>query len=337
MSPVIPNRSEARSEMVRACVHYRDGRKVADIPLEAISDVLDVDDGSFVWVGLYEPDADLLHELQEEFGLHPLAVEDALKAHQRPKIEAYGEALFIVLHTAQSVGDCAIGVGETHVFFGPRYLVTVRHGASLPYAVARERCEQNPALFRMGPGFGLYVVLDYAVDNYFPIVEQYRKELQTIEADIFDGTFKRDTIRRLYDLKRDLMTLRLAVSPLNDVLNQLIGFYPHLVRDGLKVYFRDVQDHVARVAEATDTMRETLTAAMSVNLALVAAEQGEVVKRLAGWAALLAVPTLVASWYGMNFDVMPETKARLGYPILIGTLAVVVAVLYRVLKKARWL
>ncbi|WP_397573198.1 CorA family divalent cation transporter [Silanimonas sp.] len=192
-------------------------------------------------------------------------------------------------------------------------------------------------LFRLGPGYGLYAVLDYAVDNYFPIVEQYRQELETIESDIFDQQFKRDTIRRLYDLKRDLTTLRLAVSPLNDVLAQLTRFYPHLVRDELQVYFRDVQDHVARVAEATDTMREMLTAAMSVNLSLVAAEQGEVVKRLAGWAALLAVPTLVASWYGMNFEVMPETKARFGYPILVGGLVVAVGLLYRVLKKARWL
>jgi magnesium transporter len=189
----------------------------------------------------------------------------------------------------------------------------------------------------MGPGFGLYAVLDYAVDNYFPIVEQYRAELQVLEAEIFDRRFRREPIRRLYDLKRDLSTLRLAVSPLNDVLNQLTRFHPHLVRPELRVYFRDVQDHVARVAEATDTMREMLTAAMTVNLSLVTAEQGEVVKRLAGWAALLAVPTLMASWYGMNFEFMPEFKGRWSYPILIGVVVVVVTVLYRVLRKARWL
>jgi magnesium transporter len=337
MSPVIPTHPLTRAEMVRACIHYRDGRKVGELALDDISDVLEVDDGSFVWVGLYEPDEDLLKKLQEEFCLHPLAVEDALKAHQRPKIEPYGDALFIVMNTAQSGEHCEIGVGETHVFFGPRYLITVRHGASLPYAAARERCEQNPELFRLGPGFGLYAVLDYAVDNYFPIVEQYRKELETIEADIFDQQFKSDTIRRLYDLKRDLTRLRLAVSPLGDVLNQLVRYHPQLVREELKVYFRDVQDHVARVGEATDTMREMLTAAMSVNLSLVAAQQGEVVKRLAGWAALLAVPTLVASWYGMNFEFMPEFKGRYAYPVLVGVLVVVVAVIYRVLRKARWL
>jgi magnesium transporter len=337
MSSVIPVMPQDSADMVRACVHYRDGRKVADLSLTAISDALAVDDGSFVWVGLYEPDAALLKILEGEFGLHPLAVEDTLKAHQRPKIEAYGDALFIVMHTAQASRHCDIGVGETHIFFGPRYLVTVRHGASLTYATARERCEQNPELFRLGPGFGLYAVLDYAVDNYFPIVEQYRTELDTIESDLFEREFNRDTIRRLYDLKRDLTVLRLAVSPLGDVLSHLVRFHPSLVRDDLQVYFRDVQDHVARVTEATDTMREMLSAAMSVNLAIVAAEQGEVVKRLAGWAALLAVPTLVASWYGMNFEFMPEFKGRFAYPILVGSLVLIVAGLYRVLKKARWL
>lgn len=337
MSPVIPNPSLTRADMVRACIHYRDGRKVAELDLDAISDVLEVEDGGFVWVGLYEPDEDLLKKLQEEFGLHPLAVEDALKAQQRPKIDLYGDALFIVMNTAQSGEHCEIGVGETHVFFGPRYLITVRHGASLPYAAARERCEQNPELFRIGPGFGLYAVLDFAVDNYFPIVEQYRKELETIEADIFDQQFKRDTIRRLYELKRDLTKLRLAVSPLGDVLNQLVRYHPQLVREDLKVYFRDVQDHVVRVAEAIDTMREMLGAALSVNLALATAQQGEVVKRLAGWAALLAVPTLIASWYGMNFEHMPELGGTYSYFILMGVVALSAGLLFRVLRRARWI
>ena len=337
MSAIIPTQPQTRAEMVRACVHYRDGRKVSDLDIEAISDVLEVDDGSFVWVGLYEPDADLLMKMQEEFDLHPLAVEDALKAHQRPKIEAYGDGLFIVIHTAQASSDCAIGMGETHIFVGPRYLVTVRHGASHSYSTARERCEQNPAMLALGPGFGLYAVLDYAVDKYFPIVEQYRVELEMIEKDIFDGRFKRDTVRRLYDLKHDLTTMRLAVTPLSDVLKQLVRFHPNLVRDELRVYYRDVQDHIVRVTEGVDTMREMLTAAMSVNLAMVTAEQGEVVKRLAGWAALLAVPTLMASWYGMNFEFMPEFKGRYAYPILIAAVVVVVGLLYRALKKARWL
>jgi magnesium transporter len=336
MSSPAPSHPATRAEMLRACVHYRDGAKVADIPVDAISDVLAQDDGSFIWVGLYSPDAELLRKMQEEFGLHPLAVEDALKAHQRPKVEPYGDTLFLVLHTAQTV-QCRIAFGESHVFVGPRFIITVRHGASLPYAAARERCEASPDLLRHGPGFALYAALDFAVDNYFPIVADFQRELESLETRIFSGQFEQATVRRLYDLKRDLTRMRLAVSPLQDLVNQLLRYHPQVVRDELKVYFRDVHDHVVRVNEATDTIREMLTAAMSVNLALVTAEQGEVVKRLAGWAALLAVPTLVTSWYGMNFEHMPELSGRHSYAVLIGVIGVLVAVVYRVLRKARWL
>ena len=336
MSLPIPVRSNDRVEMVRACVHYHDGRKVADISLDAISDVLAADAGGFVWVGVYEPDDALLHKLQEEFGLHPLAVEDALNAHQRPKIEAYGEDLFLVLHTAQA-NNCRIETGETHVFLGPKYLLTVRHGASLPYSSARERAGQTPELLKLGPGFGLYAVLDYAVDNYFPIVEQYQRELEVLETDLFNGEFNRSAVRKLYDLKRDLTRLRLSISPLGDMLKQLMKFHPQLVGDPVQPYLRDVFDHVVRLNEAIDTMRETLSAAMSVNLALVTAQQGEVVKRLAGWAALLAVPTLVASWYGMNFLHMPELSGRASYFILMGAVALACSLIFRALRKARWL
>jgi len=337
MSLPIPAQPADRAAMVRACVHYRDGRKVADIPLAAISDVLAEPDDGFVWVALYAPDAELLRDVQEEFGLHPLAVEDALKAHQRPKIEAYGEGLFLVLHTAQS-HDCRIALGETHLFIGPRYLLTVRHGASLPYASARERCEQHPDLLRQGgPAFGLYAVLDYAIDNYFPIIEQHRAVLETLEKELFDGDFKRDNVRRLYELKRDLTRLKLSVSPLGDMLNHLIRTPSPLIDPHMQPYLRDVFDHVVRVNEAIDTMREMLGAALSVNLALATAQQGEVVKRLAGWAALLAVPTLIASWYGMNFEHMPELGGTYSYFLLMGVVALTVALLFRVLRRARWI
>jgi magnesium transporter len=337
MSLPIPDRPTDRAAMVRACVHYRDGQKVADLPLAAISDVLEQPDGGFVWVALHAPDAELLREVQEEFGLHPLAVEDALKAHQRPKVEAYGEALFLVLHTAQST-DCRIALGETHIFLGPRYLLTVRHGASLPYASARERAEQNPELLRAGgAAFGLYAVLDYAVDNYFPIVEQHRAALEALEKDLFDGDFKRDHVRRLYELKRDLTRLRLSVSPLGDMLAHLLRTPTPLIGEVVHPYLRDVFDHVVRVNEAIDTMREMLGAALSVNLALATAQQGEVVKRLAGWAALLAVPTLIASWYGMNFEHMPELGGTYSYFILMGVVALIAGLLFRVLRRARWI
>jgi len=323
--------------MIRNLASYSlEGRRQRDISLEEISDALADPAVGFVWVGLYEPDAPLLMKMQEEFGLHPLAVEDALKAHQRPKIELYGDSLFLVLHTAQVVKG-NIHFGETHIFIGPRYLLTVRHGASLPFSPARERCEKDPGLMKLGPSYGLYAVLDFIVDNYFPIVEEFKEELNDLEKDIFAESYRRETIHRLYDLKRDLTKLRLAVSPLQDMLNQLIKFHPALVRKEVGLHLRDVHDHAVRVNEATDMMREMLTAAMSVNIAMVTVAQGEVVKRLAGWAALLAAPTLLTSWYGMNFKHMPELAGPYSYWIVLAATIAICGGLFWLLRRARWL
>lgn len=321
--------------VVNCAAYDRDGQR-RDISLDAISDALAVDDGSFVWVGLYEPEDALLNKLQEEFGLHDLAIEDALNAHQRPKIEAYGDSLFVVVQTAQGIDD-RVSFGETHAFLGGRFLITVRHGASLSYAPARARCERESELLALGPAYGLYAVLDSIVDNYLPIVSEFSSSLDALEQDIFAEEFHRETIVKLYNLKREMTELRLAVAPLQDVLAQLTRVYGNLVPDAVRPYFRDVLDHAVRVNESTDTLRETLTAAMTVNLSLVTIRQGEVVKRLAGWAALLAAPTLIASWYGMNFVHMPELAGRWSYAVLIGIVAVVCGGLYVYLKKVRWL
>lgn len=318
------------------CVVYEAGKRRGDIAVDAISDVLAVDDGSFVWVGLYEPGIEVLHKLQEEFCLHDLAVEDALMAHQRPKIESYGDSLFLAVNTAQVV-DERILFGETHAFLGKRYLVTVRHGASLSYAPARARVERHPDLLALGPSFGLYAVMDSIVDNYLPIVDEFRATLLSLEQDITADTFKRETVIRLYDLKRELTSMRVAVTPMQDVMSQLVRTAGGLVPDEVRLYFRDVLDHTARVNDAIDVLRDMLGTALNVNQALVTLAQGEVVKKLAGWAALLAAPTLIASWYGMNFDHMPELHGRWSYPILIGGVLAFVAVLYRYLRRARWL
>lgn len=337
MIPNMKNTQPAQGTMIRNIVAYsREGKRQDDITLEQISDVLSHDDGSLVWVGMYEPDEPLLLKMQEEFDLHPLAVEDALKAHQRPKIELYGDSLFLVLHTAQVVNG-HIAFGETHIFIGPRYLLTVRHGASLPFNPVRERCEKNPQLMQLGASYSLYAVIDAIVDNYFPIVEEFQEELNELEKYIFAEDYRRETIHRLYELKRDLTQLRLAVSPLQDMLKQLMRFHTELIREEVRIYLRDVYDHVVRVNEATDTMREMLTAAMSVNLSLVTVAQGEIVKRLAGWAALLAAPTLLTSWYGMNFQHMPELDNRYSYWIVIGVTLTICGGLYLVLRKAKWL
>ncbi|GAA0722067.1 magnesium and cobalt transport protein CorA [Dokdonella soli] len=332
----LPTDPTCTDPMLVNCVAYSaDGHRLRDISIDEISDVLETPD-QWVWVGMREPDEPLLEKLREEFGLHPLAIEDAHSAHQRAKIEVYGDSLFIVAHTAQVV-DGKIAFGETHIFMGRRYIVTVRHGASLSYAAARRSCEQSPAMLALGSSYPLYAVLDFIVDNFFPIVGDFQKELQELEEEVFQDTFKRETIRRLYELKKELVALRLAIAPLQDILNQLIRQFPGLIRDEVRPYFRDVFDHTARINESTDTMREMLTAALNVNLSLVTVAQGEVVKRLAGWAALLAAPTLLASWYGMNFKSMHELDVPWAYHAIIVITVVTCGVLYWVLRRAKWL
>lgn len=323
------------SPVVNCAAYDRQGMR-RDISLDAISDVLACDDGSFVWVGLYEPDASLLDKLQEEFGLHDLAVEDAQNAHQRPKIEAYGQSLFIAAHTAQLV-DEHVRFGETHIFFGPRFLVTVRHGASLTFAIVRQKLEREPELLAMGPAVALHGVLDFIVDNYQPIVRDFQDELDDLEALVFAEEYSRHTIRRLYTLRKELTQMRMAVAPMQDILAQLERTQVVAIPEDARPYFRDVLDHVARTADIIDTLREMVAAAMNVNLSLVTVAQGEIVKRLAGWAALLAAPTLIASWYGMNFAHMPELQGRWSYAVLIGVVAAVCVLLYRYLRKVGWL
>ena len=318
------------------CALYNADGKLRNLSLDEISDVLATEDGDFVWVGLYEPEEDVLLKLQEEFDLHDLSIEDARKAHQRPKVEAYGPALFLTAHTAQVV-DEKIVYGETQAFLGKRYLITVRHGASLSYAAVRTRMEREPELLALGPAMGLYAVLDFIVDQYEPIVQEFRDTLRKLEKDIFSDTYRRGVVTRLYDLKRELTYMRVAVSPLQDVLAQLLRSQNPLLGEEVRIYLRDVHDHAIRVNDTIDTLREMLGTALSVNLSLVTLAQGEVVKRLAGWAGLLAAPTLIASWYGMNFKHMPELGGRWSYLVLILVTAGVCGVLYTWLKRSKWL
>ncbi len=326
----------ASQPMIANCAAYdATGVKLRDITLDEIRPLLDAQQG-FIWVGLVEPDEDLLEKLQRAFGLHELAVEDAHNAHQRPKIEAYGDSLFIVAQTAQMTGG-NIAFGETHIFLGKRYLVSVRHGASRSYAPARRTCEQAPEHLALGPSYALYSILDFIVDNYLPIVQDFKEELQELEHDVFGEQANRGVTRRLYDMQRELLTLKLAATPLQDILGQLVRLHPELIRDEVRPYFRDVQDHITRVSDAINSMREMLGVAMDVNLSLITMRQNEVVKRLAGWAALLTAPMLVASWYGMNFRDMPELTRPDAYPILIGGTLAVCTALFVVLKRAKWL
>lgn len=324
--------------MMVNCVLYDRvaGKRVRDLTLAEIPGVLADTSDTFVWVGLHEPDEALMLQVQQAFDLHELAVEDAHRAHQRPKLERYGKSIFVTMHTARMEGE-DIRFGETHAFLGPRYLVTIRHGASASYASVRTRYEQNPELVRYGPGYVLYAIIDFVVDNYFPVVEDFRHHLQTLEGAIFGGTFQRKTIRHLYELKGQLIKLQLAFTPLQDVCNELTHFEQELIPHEIRPYFRDVHDHVLRINDAVDALSEMLSAALDVNLALVTVGQNEVVKRLASWAAILAVPTLIASLYGMNFQDMPELGWHYGYPVVIAGMVLVSAGLYVKLRKSKWL
>ena len=228
-------------------VAYAGGLRIGEVAIPDISEVLK-QPGRFVWIGLHEPDAEVLAEVQQEFSLHDLAVEDAARAHQRPKLERYGDSLFIVLRTAHlDPATGGIEFGETHLFVGASYVVSVRHGPSLPYVAVRSRCEASPPLLARGPGFVLYALMDFIVDQYFPVVDAYEDKLQALEGAIFDNTFSRDTTERIYGLKRDLLEVKRGVAPLVDVCNRLVRADAALLPEDVRVYFRDVYDHVVRI------------------------------------------------------------------------------------------
>lgn len=331
-----PPSLESRSEQIRCIASYDKAGTRTDLSLDRISDALDVKDGSIIWVGLFEPDEPLLFKMQIEFDLHPLAIEDAHKAHQRSKIERFGNCLFLVVNTAQ-ISDGQIIYGETHIFIGVDFILTVRHGGSHTYGPARDRFERNSEFMQLGTGMALYTLLDLIVDNYLPIVSNYEDILDNLEETILNGEFQRDTIIRLYKLRNDLTKLRLAVSPMQDNLTSLLNYHNDIIKDDVRVYLRDVHDHVIRLNESIDTMRETISSAMSTNLSLVTVSQGDTMKRLAGWAALLAAPTLITSWYGMNFKFMPELENPYSYGILFALVVIFCSSLYWMLRRAKWL
>lgn len=316
---------------------YAGGRRVADVAIGEITAALGQPD-QFIWIGLHEPGEELLRQVQQEFGLHDLAIEDALRAHQRPKLERYGDCLFVVLRTAQRGREQRrIVFGETHLFVGPRYMVSVRHGASLSYAEVRARCETTPQLLCKGPGFVLYALMDFVVDQYFPIVDTLEGELEALEDEIFGESFTRETTERIYKLKRDLLEVKRATSPLVDICNRLMRYELELIPEDTRPYFRDVYDHAIRINDLVDTLRELLSTALEANLSLRSVAQNESMKRLAGWAAIIAVPTMIAGIYGMNFRFMPELESPWGYPLVLLTIAMLCVFLYTRFKRTGWL
>jgi len=319
------------------CAAYASGLRVADVALDQIHQTLEHDD-RFVWLGLYEPDEDTLRAVQKQFGLHDLAIEDAYNAHQRPKLELYEDSVFVVLRTAQlTTAPRHLEFGETHVFMGRNYVVTVRHGSLRSHIGVRQRCESTPHLLSKGPGYVLYSLMDFVVDQYLPIVQQMEEEVEDLEDVIFGESTDGDATARVYQLKRDLLALRRTISPLAEVCNRLMRFdIPH-IPDDTRVYFRDVYDHIIRLNETIDAQRELLATALEAHLSIISHTQNEHMKRITAWAAMIAVPTMIAGIYGMNFRNMPELNWSYGYHASIAFMIAACGALYVGFKRSGWL
>jgi magnesium transporter len=323
------------STLIRSAA-YQDGMKLADISFAQIPDYLNRP-RCFVWVALHDPPPELLDELQAIFGLHPLAVEDARVGHQRPKIEEYGDALFTVLHIVEPAAD-EYRVAELAIFAGRNYVLSVRSRTEKGFQEVRARSEREPELLRQGPGYILYALIDAVVDRYFPLFDALEDELDAIERNIFaPGAAPQENIQALYALKQRLMVMKHAVSPLLEGISNLSGARVPVLCAGIAVYFRDIYDHLQRLNQTGDSIRDTVATAISVNLSMITLQESETMKRLAAYAALLAVPTMIAGIYGMNFEHMPELKWLFGYPIALLFMVGIDLYLYARFRKAKWL
>jgi magnesium transporter len=319
---------------VIAAAAYSAGRKVANIGVEE-SGAWAARPGHFVWIGIEAPSEDELRLLQAQFGLHELAIEDALHAHQRPKLELYGDTAFLVLRTA-FILDGRLQLGETEIFVGQGYVITVRHGASASYAPVRQRAEAAPKQLAHGEDYVLYALIDFIVDNYLVVIEHLAAEVQALEEQIL-APADSGRIFRIYELRRELQRLRFVVAPAVEVCRRLEHADLPGVDPAFRPYYRDVADHVSRVIEQIDILREMLGFAFEANLLLEQQRQSDVSRRFAGWAAILAVPTAIAGIYGMNFEHMPELGWRYGYFAVLAVILAACTVLFSRFRRAGWI
>jgi len=321
--------------MLVNCVAYQEGRKLGDLlPAEIGSHVSRPE--CFVWVALKDATPEELVAMQRQFNLHELAVEDARHGHQRPKIEEYGDSLFVVLHTVERV-EGEIRSGEVDVFVGPNYVLSVRSRSEQGFASVRARCEREPELLRQGSGFVLYALMDAVVDRYFPVVELLEQSLDEIEARIFQGAPARSTVEALHQLKQKVTILQHAARPLLEATGKLYGGRVPPVCLRTQDYYRDVYDHLLRINQSIEALRDSSVTAMSVNLSLITLQENETTKRLAAYAALVAVPTMIAGFYGMNFVHMPGLHSPWGAPATLILAGLLDLLLYKRLRSAGWL
>jgi magnesium transporter len=326
--------------MIVDSAHYKDGVRQHQeaLTLEEAAELRGAaGSGEFVWIGLHDPDPGDLEKLQDLFGLHELAIEDAGQAHQRPKIEDYDDDAFIVLKTAHYHEDREeVHFGEINLFAGPGYVISIRHGPGSELATARRRLEDRPDLLRLGASSAIWAVLDKVVDDYIPVVDAIEDDIEEVEKDVFDDDVPAPTAR-IYNLKREVIEFHRAVWPLLSPLQALEeGGYERIPGE-LRDFFRDVADHAKRVDEQVTSQRELLTSVLQANLSLVSVNQNEVVKKISAIFGIIAVPTFIASVYGMNFEHMPELHWRFGYPICIALMAAVALALVGFFRRIDWL
>jgi magnesium transporter len=326
--------SEASRKGIITCAHYENGAR-RDISIDDCG-LATLRDTGIVWLGLHEPDDELVQLIQDQFGLHELLIEDVHQAHQRPKLDTYGDVLFLAVRTAQLI-DRKIQFGETHLIVGKGYVVAIRHGASVSYATVRTRCERTPQLLRIGESFVLYAILDFITDNYFPVLDEVEDELEQIEEEIFAATPANEKIERIYRLRVELQRMRRVVSPMLEISTRLGRHEFAQASPVIQPYLHDLHDHIQLLNEATLDLRERLASAFEASLLLASARQNDIVKKLASWAAILAVPTAIAGIYGMNFKFMPELDWQFGYPAVMAAIAGTCAFLYYRFKRSSWL
>lgn len=313
---------------------YRDGQRVREAPLTP--EGLALEPGQFVWVGLYDPTDAEIDVLVERFKLHPLAVEDALAAHQMPKVEVYGRELFVVARTALKIDD-RIAYGETHVFVGDDHVVSIRHGSARAHNLLRAQLEASPLQLKKGPDFVLHGILDFIVDAYAPIVDDAEDSVLEMEQRTLDAFLSRVEIRRLFTLRRELLKFRRILGPMEEVLGRLQSLDMPCIDPDVRPYFRDVSDHVRRVNSRLGGLNDILSSVFEVANLLEQQRQGLITRKLAAWAAILAVPTAIAGIYGMNFEHMPELRWEYGYYAVLGVIAAICAGLYVTFKRTKWL
>jgi magnesium transporter len=322
--------------MIVDCAVYQQGkRKAGSLSLEEAKQALG--ERGFVWIGLYEPSEDEFDSIQREFDLHELAVEDAIHAHQRPKLEVYGDTIFVVLKTARYVDpEEVVQLGEILIFLGENFLITVRHGEASSLEAVRGRLEDDPEHLKRGPGAVLHAIIDQVVDDYAPAVEGLGEDIEQVEDEVFSPA-RTNPSERIYKLKREVLEFNRAVSPLSESVDRLARGRYELIHPEVRNYFRDVNDHLVRIHEQVEGFRELLTAVLQANLAQVTVRQNDDVRKISAWVAIIAVPTAVAGIYGMNFEHMPELKWTYGYPMALLVMLAVCTGLFRWFKKAGWL